>query len=964
MKRLVRKFLWLVFACLCSVPVQGQYYNTGQDPASIRWQSLKHDSVRMIFPDYYQFQARKTLYYMNAFRSDIRYGFLKGPMQVPVVFKTQNALSNGLAMWAPRRIEMIGMPDPGSYSEPWLKQLAVHEYRHMVQFSNMNRSTVKVLGWFFGQQASLVASGLLPFWFLEGDAVMAETQMSVYGRGLQPSFSMHYRALGREILDKKNPDKWFCGSLRDYVPSHYELGYQLVSWASNHYDTYIGERMTDFGSKYPFLLFTSQLALRKYFKTSSGQLFRETFSDLNDYWDQLPHQPESMTRIEVPVTSYTTYSYPLWQDDSTMIVLKSDLDRTSRFVEIDPDTGRERRIAYTGNISSRPVLVDGRLWWTEYRQSIFWEQRVNSRLCYMDLTSGRVRTLSGPHIVLYPTVVGNRLAWVEYDYDGSYRIVCGEHRFDFGRDVSLHGLAYEERSGRLYYIALSDSGMWIGALHPESGEQIEATPAAHITLSDLRAYDGKLFFGSIASGKDEVWYYDPETGCQYQLSTSDYGSFAPSLSPSGKRLALTTYNRNGYLPAVQPVRNTAPVPYAFLPRNLVNPPRREWPVAKMDTVRFTEDRCNESEKRIPARRYSRVGHLFDFHSWAPVDFDPDAILSGGDVDLHLGVTAISQNRLGTSVSSFSYGYGSLDGSNAKHSMLRTNFRYLGWAPKFEVDVLWSDARQGVYQVVKNQPVPSHRHSYLSLSARSWLPFCLTSGYRTRLLTAQVEYQYRNTMLFDPWSNRYETGEHMLVGTVQYSSRCRMAQRDILPRWGYLVQASVGGSPTGSELYSSFWNLYGRLYLPGGWPHHALSLSGAYQQSIESDRSIVGYQVQQLIPRGFGPFSARHFSALSATYYLPVAYPDWGIPSVLFLQRIRLGIGADWASYESGYRWSVSPDKVNVLWERDEIWSYGGIVSFDMVPLRMPEAAVCTLSLSLFFPKNKAPFFSLGFSLPL
>lgn len=128
----------------------------------------------------------------------------------------------------------------------------------MVQFGNVNRSTVKVFGYLFGQQAPLLATGLLPFWFIEGDAVMAETQMSSFGRGLQPSFTMHYRALGDEILRSRNPDKWFCGSYKDYVPSHYELGFQLVSYADRRYDEYIGASITRYTSDYPILIFTTQ----------------------------------------------------------------------------------------------------------------------------------------------------------------------------------------------------------------------------------------------------------------------------------------------------------------------------------------------------------------------------------------------------------------------------------------------------------------------------------------------------------------------------------------------------------------------------------------------------------------------------------------------------------------------------------------------------------------------------------
>ena len=44
---------------------------------------------------------------------------------------------------------------------------------------------------------------------------MSETMMSSYGRGLQPSFTMAYRAMGRvgrnrrDTRDRRNTDKWF-----------------------------------------------------------------------------------------------------------------------------------------------------------------------------------------------------------------------------------------------------------------------------------------------------------------------------------------------------------------------------------------------------------------------------------------------------------------------------------------------------------------------------------------------------------------------------------------------------------------------------------------------------------------------------------------------------------------------------------------------------------------------------------
>jgi len=135
--------LWL----LAAVPqARAQYYNTGQSPASLRWKSIGNDSLQVVFPDGFGKQAHRTLFYMDTVRSRISYGYPLPPLKTPVMMTTENFFSNGLAMMAPRRIEMGGIPAIDTYSEPWLKQLATHEYRHMVQFGNVNRSTVKVFG--------------------------------------------------------------------------------------------------------------------------------------------------------------------------------------------------------------------------------------------------------------------------------------------------------------------------------------------------------------------------------------------------------------------------------------------------------------------------------------------------------------------------------------------------------------------------------------------------------------------------------------------------------------------------------------------------------------------------------------------------------------------------------------------------------------------------------------------------
>lgn len=212
------------------------------------------------------------------------------------------------------------------------------------------------------------------------------------------------------------------------------------------------------------------------------------------------------------------------------------------------------------------------------------------------------------------------LAWVEYTPDGHYTIVAEDSlrqrtAWPMPGFSEVHGLAWDNATERLYTLVTDNSGMWIGRIEPGEGLQA-VTRGAYITLSDLRAADGKLYYGSIASGRDEAHCFDLGEGREYRLSTSTYGSFAPAPADSGA-VWTTTYDRKGYRITRQ--ENIEPIPVApsQLPVDLVNPPRRRWNVVNLDTVRYTPADSASLHRKYPARRYRKGLHLLRAHSWAP-----------------------------------------------------------------------------------------------------------------------------------------------------------------------------------------------------------------------------------------------------------------------------------------------------------------------------------------------------------
>ncbi|MEG1700861.1 MAG: hypothetical protein RR270_06205 [Alistipes sp.] len=978
MKRL--RLLVLLCTLFFAPRVAAQYYTWGSD-APMKWSTIRTPDVRMIFPDTVTALAQRTLFCIRTVQPDISFGFSHGPMRIPFVLHPENFRSNGLVMYLPKRVEFLTSPAIDGYSMLWYKQLVAHEYRHAVQYNNLNRGVVRVLNYLLGQQGSAIGLLFMPIWAMEGDAVMSETAMSSFGRGLQPSFSMGYRAQPPTGRERGNVDRWFCGSYRDYIPDHYQLGYQLCAYSYDRYGENIWNKAVRYSVRNPYVLATTHVALEKYYKTSVRALFRDTFDHLEEHWAAQPSVVESSRPLTaMPEKNYTTYRWPMPLDDSTALVVKSDYDRPSRLVRLNTHTGEEQRVCYTGAISSRPSVGGGRVWWTEYRRSKLFEQRVGSQLCYMELSEGRPRTFVGERNALYTTVIDrDDMAWVEYAPDGQYTIVRRRQgeltRFVVPDRKEIHGLAWDDRTIALYVIVTDDSGMWLARID-DDGLHAQ-TKGAYITLSDLRAANGKLYFGSIASGKDEAHCYDLLARRAYRITTSTYGSFAPMPTGDGANVLLTSYDRHGYHVATQPLIDSTllPVASSHLPLNGLNPPYKRWEVVNLDSVRFAPADSLAQRDAFRTKRYRKVPNLVNVHSWMPLAFNPFAAVDEHTIDVNVGVTLLSQNLLSNTEAFASYGWNHNEGS-----LFKLGVRYFGLGVQFELDANYG-GNQMFYSIAQRDPqtgmtLYQKRPSpdkYYSVGLSATLPLYFQRGYHTRQLSVWSNWNFSNGMVADlgkiEWHDGaitnferigFRKGLHKLAFGVGYSDQVALAHRDFAPRWGYVVSTAYTFNPSNTH-FSDLISLYGQTYLPGVAAHNSLMVAATYQTSIggykfPSGYAPLNYRSTRLIPRGFttAEILSNNYFALALNYQLPVWYPEGGIGSILYFKRIRLNVGGDYARFDIPTRSATASQ---------HIWSVGGDLIFDINAFRQPAAATSTVKLSVYHPSSGGMWFSASVGLP-
>ena len=132
-------------------------------------------------------------------------------------------------------------------------------------------------------------------------------------RSPQPRFSMAYRADGRVGRDRRNIDRWFCGSYRDYIPDQYERLIRYAPTPGNATARNIWIRPAVRVAQ-PYVLATTRVALGKFYKTNASKLPRN-LDELKRYWDSLLETGVSA----VPLTALpgketaTTYQWPCCQ---------------------------------------------------------------------------------------------------------------------------------------------------------------------------------------------------------------------------------------------------------------------------------------------------------------------------------------------------------------------------------------------------------------------------------------------------------------------------------------------------------------------------------------------------------------------------------------------------------------------------------------------------------------------------
>jgi len=859
--------------------VNAQFYETGQDPASIHWKQIKTDYFRLVYPNYAERQAQHFANKLLWAAQQVPKGLDHQPKRIDIIMHMEAATSNAMVVWAPKRMEVYNTPPQSSYGEDWWEQLALHEFRHVVQVSKMRQGFTKVLSYVFGEAATGgILGAYIPLWFLEGDAVATETALSETGRGRNPNFSMPLKA---QILNKGSYsyDKAYNGSFKDFVPDHYVLGYHLTTIGQEKYGANFWSNTFNYSARNPYMIIPFSHSIKKQSGLNKTSFYSSVMDELDSIWSNQEIEYSLFDTLFLNnEKAFRSFTNPNLLNSTTAICLITGMDDISRISQIDLQSGKIK-ILHTpgyGNIDNLS-LADSLLVWNERAYNPRWQHRKFMVIKTYDLRTKKVKQLTHRSRYYFPNFdsEGKRIAVIEVTAKNDYNLVILDSKtgavlqtFDSNFFIKTPSFSPDGKS--VYAIQINDKGSSIIRFNLLTSNTETKYGPTFDFLSHPCENEDKLLFISTVNGVANVYSIDQKSGDKHQITSVPFGLSNLSISGNNEIL-FNSYSANGDLIAIQNIEN-----FKSAKQGITD----DFYKSYLSNTKGNIQKEQASDSIFKSKKYHKATHLFNIHSWAPIGLNID------NTEANPGFTFASQNLLSSMVSTFGYEYR----MNEQTSRYYANFSYKGWYPIIDFDVEYED-RAGT---IKH--LDGHLERFTFNSTNFGLnviqPLNFTKGKYSNYIqpSAGIYIQHlgatASTPTQFPSGNTYTTTRYRLY----MHHKLKKGVRDIETRWGQSLDLNVRDTPFDLLQRSIIVSAAARLYFPGLMKHHTARFYIAGQMK---DSYNFAFNDLILLPRGYSSIHSDNYLSFRFDYIFPIFYPDFSLGSLAYFKRLKAAVFFDY-----------------------------------------------------------------------
>jgi hypothetical protein len=890
-------FISLSFANVIEAPTPLIDYQ--QNPSSIVWNKIDTDHFEIIFPEEIKDDAQRVAQLLEKAYPLVSRSLEVAPAKISLILQNQSTVSNGFVTLAPRRSEWYVTPsiNPVLTNTEWLKTLAVHEFRHVVQFQKTRQGFNKVFEVLLGEIGQAIGLGLsLPPWFLEGDAVGIETALTKGGRGRLPLFDRDLKAL---LLSGKDfdYDKAHLGSYKDFIPNHYVYGYFYTSYMRNNHGDLFLSHVTDRATRRSYNPLTFYNAYEDLAGEEFEIFYKKTLKDLIKNWKDkeslLSVTPYAVKNVVVK-NDWNNYLYPQAIDANRFLALKSGLSHIDQFVIIDGN--KEKTILYPGSLQNEyPYkLRKGRFAFTEWEVDPRWGYRDFARIKVYDINQEEVvadlRHTKSRLAVL--DMSGEFILYVNWNVDQEQQIiVCdlkGKSTFkmNYPKEKVITSLDWLSSNEIVLVVKDLNDQKMITKISLLTTEEETLLEKSVNNLGFISTHDGRVLIESPESGIDNI--FEVSDGSAVQLTSSRFGAYAPSVA--NNKLFYNDYTAQG----MNVVVKSLTWDQEQKSQDSFVPVFEKFAAFEASGVLEPEQLKDEN---FAVSSYSQFKNAANLHSW---------LLLAPPLSSSIIVQGISRDVLNKFSLTAGYSYDLIE--QESHGFVSAAWSH--YYPVFDLKAAYGGRN---HDVLENGVTSVKDHwEEGTFEGGMQIPWKRITGRFTQSFNIRgFSKVIKVTSKRSSDSSEIKDGVLFSPGAeAQYSFISKLATRDLNPEWGFslLSHFEEGRDISGQQMNGSLLLGDGRFYLPGFLNHHSFFHQLGYEKQLDEDYQYASALIR---PRGTKNVFLEESRKYSGNYLFPLFYPDWHLSSYAYFKRISMNLFYD---EQTGYYKSFSYHAATTGWE--------------------------------------------------
>jgi hypothetical protein len=878
---LMKSTICFVFSVVSMIALQAQRF--GGNAPSVKWQQVNNDAARVIFPKGMDTSASRVAAIEEKLSEITLPTIGSHQTKINIILHPNTIVSNGYVALGPFRSEFYLTPAQSSFelgSLRWQDMLAIHEYRHVQQYNNFNVGLSHAFRILFGQEGQEFANALaIPNWFWEGDAVYQETLVSDQGRGRLPFFFDDYRSLW---LDGKDYSymKLRNGSLQDFTPDHYRLGYIVVAYGREKYGDEFWRNVTHDAASFKGLFYPFQHAVKHY----AGKNFDAFTKDAFNYFksQSAEEQPNPVKHRHFIADK----EYPAYTDNNTIVYVKTTYKEIPAFVENKDGIEKIIRVKDVST-DNQFSYRNGKIVYASYRPAIRWAWNDYNELQVLDVASGIQKTITRKSKYFAPDISEDGKTIVAVDVQPASQSVL--HLLNSETGAVIKALPNPDNLFYTYPKFINEKQL-LSTVRKPSGQMALAlitindgtveylTEASWRVMGNPVLQHDTVYFTAADKGYDRLFAYLLNEKKLFRLSVVAKGIGVYEPAVSGNKIVFTSFTADGYtlqeINKSQTAWNEADI--------------NEWtkPIGTFN-IDLTKNNAagllaSVQTKKLEPEKYSQTVKLFNFHSLVPFVSDPDYMLS-----------LVGNNVLNTMQTSLFVGYN----RNEQYKQVGANATYGGLFPYINIGANYIFNRRDF--LASNKTVYWNEGQ---VNAGLSVPLTLSKGRSIAGITFGADYVFKTVSFTGLYKDSF-ADRHLgyINGYISFTHQIQQARKNIYPRFAQSLYINYRDAVESVEARQFL--AEGTFYFPGLALTHNIVFNLAFQTRDTLNR----YRYSNSFPfsRGYEAPNLRNMYKWGANYHLPLAYPDFGIANIVYFQRIRANAFFDYSQaiveYTNGYR---------------------------------------------------------------